>query len=271
MITLGARLYFGLTAIAVLSAWVLGLSTGGSILGVLTFSWSGPVGDQLGFTVLAGLAVASFFLGAVTTAFRDADADAVIEVAGTDELPVVAPPAALSPWPLVAAVGATLLLIGLVVDKMLAGVGVFLLAASAIEWTVMAWADRVTGDHDDNRAIRHRLMAPIETPAAAAFGIFMFVFFGSRVLLSISKWGAVGVFSVAAISILVVATLIATRPNISRTVITGALLVGALVLVGGGIAGLAAGEREFHQLGDSGHATAGHSTSDDSTAGETEG
>jgi hypothetical protein len=252
MITLGAKLYFGLTAAAVLAAFVLGFASGGSILGVITFAWAGPVGDQFGFTVLAGTAAVSFFLGVVTTAFRDADPVSITQVAGTDELPALAPPAHLSPWPLVAAVGVAVLILGIVVDGWLTGIGLVLLAAATVEWTVGAWSDRATGDPDANRAIRNRIMAPIETPAAAAFGIFIFVFFASRVLLAASKWGAIAAFSLAAIAILAVAAFVATRPALNRSVVTGALLVGALVLVGGGVAGLAVGEREFHQLGEHG-------------------
>jgi hypothetical protein len=252
MITLGAKLYFGLSAAAVAAAMVLGLASGGSLLGVISFAWSGPVGDQLGFTVLVGTAAIAFFLGVITTAFRDADAEAVVEVAGTDELPAVVPPAHLSPWPIVAAFGAASLVVGLVVDIWLIGIGLVLLAASAIEWTVGAWSDRATGDPAANRAVRNRLMAPIETPAAAAFGVFVFVFFASRVLLSVSKWGAVAIFGGAALLVLIVASVIATRPTFGRSALTALVLLGGLALVGGGVAGLAAGEREFHYAGHDG-------------------
>jgi hypothetical protein len=252
MITLGAKLYFGLTAAAVAAAFVLGWASGGSFLGVITFSWAGPVGDQLGYTVLVGMAVVSFFLGVVTTALRDADPEAVVQVAGTETVPEVVPPADLSPWPIVAAFGVATLLVGLVVDTLLAGVGVVLLVAAALEWTVSAWSDRATGDPAANRAIRNRFMAPIETPAASLFGVLIFVFFASRVLLALPKYGATATFGVVAVIILAVAAYFATRPQVSRTVVTGALLVGGLVLLGGGIAGLAAGEREFHYLGPDG-------------------
>lgn len=265
MITLGARLYFGLSAVAILAAWILGLASGGSILGVLTFSWSGPVGDQFGFTVLTGLAAASFFLGVVTTAFRDADATAVIELTGGDELPATPPPPALSPWPLVAAVGATLLAIGVIVDVWLTGMGLFLMGISAVEWVVTNWSERLTTDPEANSAIRNRLMAPFETPLAAAFGIFLFVFFASRVLLAAPTVVATTLFALFAAAMLAVGAYLASRPKVSRSTITGALLVGALILIGGGIAGLASGEREFHHLGDT-----SQSTSPATNAGDTE-
>jgi hypothetical protein len=252
MITLGAKLYFGLSAAALAAAFVLGWASGGSFLGVITFAWAGPIGDQLGYTVLASTAAISFFLGVVITAFRDADPEAQTQVAGTDTLPAATPPAHLSPWPIVAAFGVAVLLVGLVVDSWLVGIGLVLLAAAAVEWTVDAYSDRATGDPVANRAIRNRLMAPIETPAASFFGVFIFVFFASRILLAASKWGAIAIFGAAATVVLIVATVIVSRPSLNRNALTGLLLVGGLALVGGGVAGLAAGEREFHYLGDHG-------------------
>jgi hypothetical protein len=265
MITLGAKLYFGLTAAALAAAIVLGLATGGTPLGVITFAWAGPIGDQLGYSVLVGTAAASFFLGATVTAFRDADPAAQFQVARVESLPAATPPAHLSPWPIVAAFGTTLLVIGLVVDVWLVVIGLVLLAASALEWTVDAYSDRATGDPAANRAIRNRLMAPIETWAAGLFGIFLFVFFASRVLLAVSKVGAIATFAGIGVVILAVAALVASRPTLNRSVVTGLLLVGGLALVVGGLAGLAAGEREFHHAGE--HADTEHT---DETVDETD-
>ncbi|MBK5221707.1 MAG: hypothetical protein JJE52_02285 [Acidimicrobiia bacterium] len=258
MITLGAKLYFGIAAFALVAAAVLGFATDASVLGILSFGWSGPIGDQLGYTVLLGLALASFFMGVVTTAFRDADATAVTQVAGTETLPAPTPPAGLSPWPVVAAFSVALLVIGLVVQPLLFGLGVLLVLISALEWTATAWADRATGDPVANLAIRNRLMVPVEIPGAALLGIATFVFFASRVLLSLSKWGSIAVFAVAAIAIIAVASLIATRPATSRSVITAVLLVGGVSLLAGGIVGISAGERDFHQLGEHGDDGTGH-------------
>lgn len=249
MITLGSKLYFGLTLFALIAAMVLGLASGGTPLGVISFAWAGPVGDQLGFVVLTGLGATTFFLGVVTTAFRDADPDAQAQVVGSETLPGAHPPAHLSPWPIVAAVGVAVVILGLVIEPLLFALGIALLAAATIEWTVSAWSDRATGDPEANRALRNRIMSPIELPAASLVGVLIFVFFASRVLLAVSKWGAVAILGVAAVTILGVATAITLRPTVSRSVVTLCLLIGGIALVGGGFAGLAAGEREFHYLG----------------------
>jgi hypothetical protein len=252
MITLGAKVYFGLTVFALVAASILGLASGGDLLGILSFGWSGPIGNNLGYTVLIGTSAAAFFMGVVTTAFRDADAVPVEQVAGTDTLPAALPPSHLSAWPVVAAFGVAALVIGLIIEPALVGVGIVMLVASAIEWGVTAWADQATGDPDANHAIRNRLMQPLEVPAMAVIGIAFFVFLMSSLLLSLSKWGSIGVFATAATLILVVASLVAARPTITRGIVTALLVFGGLSLVLAGIIGIGMGHREFHDVGSEG-------------------
>ncbi|QGG96727.1 hypothetical protein [Actinomarinicola tropica] len=263
MITVGAKVYFGLAAFALVAAAVLGLASGGSPVGVLSFGWSGAVGDQLGYVVLVSTAATSITYGVVTTAFRDAEAEAVAQVAGTEALPAARPHTDLSLWPVVTAFGVVAVVIGLVVEPLLTGVGIALLVIAAVEWTATAWADRATGDPAANRAIRNRVMQPVEIPAVAIIGIATFVFFASRMLLALSKWGSIAVFSVTAILIMGVAALIASRPAVSRGVITAVLLLGGVSLVVGGIVGIGAGERDFHYVGGHGEDVEDHGGADD--------
>jgi hypothetical protein len=253
MITLGAKVYFGLCAFALAAATVLGLASGGTLLGIISFGWSGPIGDNLGFTVLVAVSAGAFFMGTVTTAFRDADATAVEQLVGSETLPAALPPAHLSPWPVVAAFGVAGLMIGFVVEPAVVGLSILLLVIAAIEWGVTAWADQATGDPDANAAIRNRIMSPIEVPAMAVLGIGVFVFLSSRLLLSASKWGAIIFFSGMATLILIAAVLVAARPVITRGVLTALLLFGGVSLVVGGVVGLGLGQREFHDLSEEGH------------------
>jgi hypothetical protein len=57
---------------------------------------------------------------------------------------------------------------------------------------------------------------------------------------------AVVIGSVAATLIVAGAVLVYSRPKQASTVATALLLIGALAVIAGGIAGVAAGEREFH-------------------------
>ena len=252
MITLGAKVYFGLAAFALVAAAVLGLASGATLLGIISFGWSGPIGDNLGYTILLGVSAGAFFMGAVTTAFRDADATAVEQLVGSDTLPAALPPAHLSPWPVVAAFGVAGLIIGLVVEPLVVGLSILVLVASAIEWCVTAWADQATGDPDANAAIRNRIMQPIEIPAMALIGILIFVFFCSRLLLSASKWGSIVFFAGMATLILIAAVLVANRPQVTRGIVTALLLFGGVSLLVGGVVGLSLGQREFHDLGSEG-------------------
>jgi hypothetical protein len=268
MITLGAKVYFGLAAFALVAAAVLGLASGATLLGIISFGWSGPIGDNLGYTVLLGVSAGAFFMGAVTTAFRDADATAVEQLVGSDTLPAALPPAHLSPWPVVAAFGVAGLIIGLVVEPLVVGLSVLVLVISAVEWCVTAWADQATGDPNANAAIRNRIMQPIEIPAMALIGILIFVFFCSRLLLSASKWGSIIFFSGMATLILIAAVLVANRPQVTRGIVTALLLFGGVSLLVGGVVGLGLGQREFHDLGSEGehgeeHADEEHSESED--------
>ena len=137
--------------------------------------------------------------------------------------------------------------LGLVVGPGLFVLGLVLLAVTAVEWAVQVWADRATGDPEVNRAIRNRLMAPIEIPVGAVLVILFVVLGISRVLLAVSPLTAVVVASAAASLIMVGAIIVFIRPRHSGTLATAFLLLGALAIIGGGIAGVAAGERDFHE------------------------
>ncbi len=277
MITLGAKVYFGLAAFALVAAAVLGLASGGTLLGIISFGWSGPIGDNLGFTVLLAVSAGAFFMGTVTTAFRDADAIAVEQLVGSDALPAALPPAHLSPWPVVAAFGVAGLIIGFVVEPFIVGLSILTLAIAAVEWAVTAWADQATGDPEANAIIRRRLMSPIEVPAISVIGIGVFVFLASRLLLSASEWGAIAFFAGIGTVILVAAVLVANRPRVTRGVLTALLLFGGVSLLVGGVVGIGLGQREFHDLSEGGHGEeqaddehADDESQDDSTSADDE-
>ncbi|HSL56840.1 MAG TPA: cytochrome c oxidase subunit 4 [Acidimicrobiales bacterium] len=252
MVTIGSKLFFGLSAFFVLAALVYGFSTGSQINGVLSAGLAGGIGEPLGYSLLLFLAGISLGLGVVTSVFRDADPEAQAEVVGVDVVPEVTAPTHASAWPVVGAFGAGVLIVGLVVEPILTWLGLAMLVATAVEWTMSNWADRATGDPAVNRTIRNRLMQPIEIPAIAAFGIAVFVLAISRVLLAVDKVGATVLFGVAATVILVVASLLAMKPQVSRSLLTAILLLGGVALIAGGVAGLAAGEREFEIHGEHG-------------------
>jgi hypothetical protein len=264
MITTGSKWYFGLGFVTLVLAWSYGWTTGGNGLGPLSVGYKGGVGDHFGYGVLLTAAILSLFLGFVSTAVRDADAEAVAQVAGTDTVPAVTP-AGTSYWPPVTAFGVALVVIGLVSEPVLFVFGLIVLGIVLIEWTVQTWADRATGDPATNREIRNRIMNPIEFPAAGLLGVAVLVVSFSRVFLAISADEAVWVATAAAAVVFGLGVFAASRPKLSANVIVGVVFFLALVVIGVGVAAGVAGTRTFHEHEEEGEG-GGHTTESESGA-----
>lgn len=245
MFTTGFKFFFGLAVALVLSAVVYGYATGGEHVGPLTWGWKGGVGDHIGYvTLMAGGVVAST-LALVVVAFRDADPSAQAHYLGVEEVEPTSPVTG-SFWPVVGAFGVAVGLLGLVLSPVLFVGGVVIVAMTAIEWTMDAWADRATGDAAANAALRNRIMAPFEIPVAGALGAAVIVVAGSRIFLNASKNGAVFWAGLIATVIFGLGILYASKPKMNRNVIAGLVLVTGLAVIAGGIVAGIDGEREFH-------------------------
>ena len=249
MITTGTKWFFGLGFVTLVLAWAYGWTTGGNGLGPVTVGYKGGVGDHFGYGVLLSAAAISVFLGVVSVAVRDADAEAVAQVAGLDTLPAVTP-AGTSYWPAVAAFGVALTVVGLVTNVTVFVFGLITLGVVLVEWTVQAWADRATGDPAANREIRNRLMNPVEVPAAGLLAVALVVLGFSRVFLSLSSENAVWVATGIAAVIFLVGMLAASRPKLGSNIVVGFLLLCAVGVLVAGVVAAAVGEREFHEHGD---------------------
>jgi multidrug transporter EmrE-like cation transporter len=248
MITTGSKWFFGLGLVSLVLAVAYGWTTGGSGVGPLTMGYKGGVGDHLGYGLLVAAGFISLFLGSVSLAVRDADAEAVAQVAGSETVPA-AIPAPLSYWPAVTAFGVALVIVGLVASPVLFVFGLVALGIVLVEWAVQTWADRATGDPATNRQIRNHLMNPIEFPAAGLLAIGVVVVAFSRIFLTLSADAAVWVGIGIATVIVVAGFFFASRPRLSRNVIVAVLLVAAVAVIGVGMAGAVRGEREFHEPG----------------------
>ena len=243
MFTTGSKWFFGLGLVGLVLAAAYGWTSGGDGLGPLTAGYKGGVGDHFGYTVLLTIAVASFFLGGVAVATRDADPKALAQLAGVDEPPAAVPPAHLAYWPLAGAFGATLVALGLVISNVLFVVGFLVLLAVLVEWMVLAWSDRATGDPVANKVVRDRLMGPFEVPLAGVLLAGTVVVALSRVFLTTSKESAVWAGMVASIVILAIGWLLAQRSRLSPNVVAGILVLAAAGVVTAGVVSAARGER----------------------------
>ncbi len=252
MITIGSKFFLGVTVLAVLAAVIYGWGSGGGLLGVLALGTSGGVGELAGYTVLWFLAAAALLLAVAVVALRDADPDAIAQVASSDTVPAATPPAGANYWPATGGFAVALVLLGLVISPALFVVGLIAGGIVVVEWTVRTWSDRATGDPDVNRQVRNRLMYPVEIPALAVLTILVVVLGISRVFLALSKTGSTVIAMVVATLILAVASLIVARPTFSRTLVATAVVVGAVSVIAGGIVAAASGERDFEHHGEEG-------------------
>lgn len=258
MFTSGAKYFFGVAAFALAAAFVWGFVTYGHAIGMSTFTgvislgFKGGVGEHVGYTLFVALAGASLFLGAMSSAFRDADPQAVAEVAAAAEAPVVPAVQGTSAWPAVAAFGAGLVILGLVFSSGLVILGLIFAAVAALELTVRSWAERATGDPRVNRQIRNRVMYPLEIPLLAIVGIVFFVGALSRLLLSVDEHIAAAIFGAVPLVALIVAGIVSARPRILKSLTAVLLTLGALGILATGVIGLARGERHFEHKGQEG-------------------
>ncbi|MYE67586.1 MAG: hypothetical protein F4236_05375 [Acidimicrobiia bacterium] len=270
MRTPGFRRFFGVGVRAAVGARVYGIATGNPAgadylgvvdrdawKGVISLGWQGGVGEHTGFVVLVFAALVSGGLGCMLVAFRDADAESVGELAPTGEAPPSTAPPANSYWPPLLAFAAAVAVIGLVTHAAIFVIGLILAGVVAFEWMVTAWADRATGDPVANRALRNRLMHPIEIPVLGAAGVAILVVGGSRVLLAVSEFSAVWIAAGVSAVILLAAMLFAARPRIARSVITTVLAFSAVAIVAAGIVATAVGPYDHGHAGDHGADEAG--------------
>lgn len=261
MITTGAKFYFGLGFLLLVGAVLYGWTSGGvdwglfpghmgdmyfQLLGALTLGYKGAVGDHVGYGILLGGSAVSTTMGAFMVAFRDADAKAIAEVAGLSEAPTLRPVASTNFWAPIAAFAVAVLAIGVATSRWFVIAGLALLAVAVLEWTMYAWAERTTGDPMVNAALRNRIMNPIEVPLFGAV-VAGFVALGvSRVFLAVPKLSATWLFIGIAALVFVTAIAVASVPKATKGLLVGVVLLGAVGVLAGGIAGVASGPREFH-------------------------
>lgn len=281
MLTPGFKLYFGIALFGLLGAFTFGVNTElqtegltirdnldqsgviATFTGPLTIGWKGAVGNHLGYTIWLMMATVAGFLAFLLIAFRDADPEAVAQVAHTDSVPLTRAPGGASFLPVVAAFALGVVGIGWILNQAVFYAGLALLAAVAGTWTIRAWADRATGDDAVNRQIYHRIIDPLRVPIVGA-GLVAFLVLGlSRVLLAVpNKTSSSVIFGAAAVLFFGAVVAIALLPKVSRPLIVALLAIGAVAVLAGGIYGIASGPREVETHGEEhteGGATEGHS------------
>lgn len=228
MITTGGKLWFAVAFYAAVASAVYFLATSGEDGGALT---------------LLFIAVAALVLGGTSTAFRDNDI-----TPGTEKEPVIVRSALPAPWPAVVALGAGVTAVGWAAGGVLLYVGLGILGVALLEWMVQGWAERSTADPAYNKALRDRVMFPIEVPALGLAGLALVILTFSRVLLALPTKDASTVLAIAVATIITVtAFIVASRPKISSSALAWVIAIAAVALLAAGVIGGVSGERKTEE------------------------
>jgi hypothetical protein len=229
MFTTGSKLLVGGAVLATVAAVVYGITQDGAL---------GTIG-------LISAAIALAFLAGINMYIRDADVSSMDAMALTHSA-AAAPVPGPSMWPMVAALGGVLVVVGLVTYRVVFVFGILALLAAAVEWMVQAWSERASADVVFNEDVRSRIAHPLEFPILAAVGVGIIVYSFSRIMLFLSKSSGPAVFAAIAVLVLAAGFVIAFRPSLRAGAIAVVCVVAALGLITGGVSAALEGERELH-------------------------
>lgn len=230
MFTTGSKLLIGSAAAAAVFAAAYGITQGGT-LGTI-----GLVSAALALALVAGLNVFARDSNVAVTEPESFEASAAAQATARRSL-----------WPLVVALGATTVTLGLVTYTAIFVIGLIVLIAGAVEWMTQGWSERASADAAYNAQARHTLIDPLEMPVTAAIGAGIVVYSFSRVMLGLpTKSATVAAFAVVAALVLAVGVVVGSKRGVSRAALTGTFSIAAVVLVAGGAFAGLNGERETH-------------------------
>jgi hypothetical protein len=193
--------------------------------------------SALAVTALIGLFGAVGLLAGVMLSVRDGDVTSGDSSASSHPAPTT------SMWPLLTAGGAALLLIGTITQPIIFLLGIVVLLAAFVEWTVLAWSEGASSDDEFNAAARKRLLNPIEFPVLGAVGLGLLIFSFSRVMLAVDSRMGVALFIVIGALVLVGGVLFAARTTLRQSVVSAICVLAAIAIVAAGFSAARSGMR----------------------------
>ncbi len=220
MFTTGSKLFIGASTLAIAGTLIFGISQSGSPLGTL-----GLVSAAIAFVFLMGI---NFWV-------RDSNVSSM-DTAGIETCPASRPSPPRSMWPLIGGLGVALLPVGLVAGFAITWIAVIVIMVTVVEWMVLSWSERASADPAYNAGIRKRILHPMELPILGAVGVGVIIFSFSRIMLYSPGTAGILIFAGIASVLLLFGSLIATKRNVGRSVVTALCSVGALALLGAGVA-----------------------------------
>lgn len=233
MFTTGSKLFVGATVVALAGAIVFGIFTGGDTGVTATI---GLIGATVALGFLAGI---NFFV-------RDGNVSAMAPDATTASPAAQEAPEA-SMWPAVGALGAGLVVVGLVTQPVVFKAGIVVLLAAIVEWMVQGWSERASSDRAYNASLRKRLLHPLEFPVLGAVVLAVIIYSFSRIMLFVSKTTGPAIFAILAALVLVAGFIIASGASIKKSAVVGVCAIAGLGLVSTGAVMAIDGEREIEE------------------------
>jgi hypothetical protein len=218
-----------------ISKYLLGLTMLAVVAFAISMFYVHPA--ALAAVALLGLFTALSLFAGVSISLRDGDS----ETGATASLGHPAPTSSM--WPLITAVGAAMVLFGTITNSLVFVLGIVVLLAALVEWSVLAWSEGASSDAAFNSASRKRLLNPIEFPILAAVGLGVVIFSFSRVMLAVNKDLGAVLFIVIGVLVLLGGVLFAFRPTLKRGLVTTICVTAAVGLLAAGIGGASVGNR----------------------------
>lgn len=219
MFTTGSKLFVGASVLSLVGTIVYGMAVGGA-MGTL-----GLVAVTIAFSFLAGI---NFWV-------RDSNVSAM-DTAGIETCAAASRPTSASMWPIVAGLGLALVPVGLVTGFAITWMAVIVLLVATVEWMVLSWSERASADAEYNASIRKRIMHPMELPILGAIGLGAIIFSFSRIMLYKPGNAGMVIFGGVAAGVLLFGALIAAKRNIGKALVSSLCSVGAVAILGAGVA-----------------------------------
>jgi hypothetical protein len=246
MFTTGSKLFLGATGLSFVGTIVYGVIQNG-----------GPVGT---IGLISATLVLAFLTG-INFWVRDSNVSSM-DTSGIESTPAAHFSPTQSMWPLVGAIGAALLPVGLIAGKAVTWLAIIVLLIATVEWMVQSWSEGASSDVAYNRGIRRRILHPMELPVLGALGLGLIIFSFSRIMLRLPASAGAVAFGGLAAGVLLFGTLIAAKRTVAKSLVVALCAIGAVGVVGAGVASAVAGGRHItkHEIASFDDGTCGSST-----------
>jgi hypothetical protein len=230
MFTTGSKLFLGATVLSLAGTLIYGANSGGPV---------GTVG-------LVTVTIVFAFLTGINFWVRDSNVSAM-DTAGIETSAAAHAAPGRSMWPVVAGAGAALVPVGLVVGRAITWMAVIILLIATIEWMVQGWSEGASSDPSYNAGIRRRILHPMELPVLGAIGLGLIIFSFSRIMLRLPAAAGAIAFGGIAAGVLLFGSLIASKRTVARSLVVALCTIGAVGVVGAGVASAVAGGRHIEK------------------------